>query len=144
MGDPIVKKSMILLIAVLLLAGGIVVSASEPDAMVSSDPMAAPPSCPGDSWKIVRLICAGGSRGGVAGNYGGAGFSLFCDSGHSTQAICTYGQSYAMRLGQDRPVGVDCFFNGERPAVAEKCGDLHIVIVGKPSKFELTSVESSY
>ena len=140
MGDPIVNKKVMLVLAVFLLAGSMAVSASETASV--SDPLAGPPTCPGDGWKIVRLICAGGSRGGVAGNYGGAGFSLFCDSGHSTQALCTSGQSYGMRVGQDRPVGVDCFFTGERPAVAEKCGDLHIVIVGRSGKLDLSTAVS--
>lgn len=91
-----------------------------------------PPDCQNDSWRTVRLSCADGAVGSAAGTYGGTSFGVSCDGNIGTTQICAEGTSYGVRLGQNRPLGVDCFYSGDSVAVAKACGRLHLVIAGSP------------
>jgi hypothetical protein len=108
------------------------VDRSAPAPAPEVEPVAAPPDCPDNSWRTVRLICADGAIGSAAGVYGGTPFGVFCDSGIGETSICASGTSYGMRIGQNHPRGVDCAFFGDSIAVAEKCDRLQLVIAGSP------------
>jgi len=94
-----------------------------------SEKVTAPPECPGQSWRNVRVNCKIGARGGAVGEYGGTPFAVFCDGDRTTESICVVGEEYGVRMSSESASqAVDCFFQGQSGAVNEACGDVRLTI----------------
>lgn len=94
-------------------------------------PVIAPPDCPGQSWRAVRLHCKSKSSGTAVGSYGGTPFSIECDGSRTTATICTdFGNGmYEVQVsGQSQSAPVDCLYSGNKVEVTESCGDIQLTI----------------
>jgi hypothetical protein len=82
---------------------------------------AAPPD---GSQKTAILDCGHGWRGSAQGQYGGAGFTLSCQSGRDRQRLDgVAGTTYSVRMGaESESTALDCFFTGDAASVNETCG----------------------
>lgn len=88
--------------------------------------------CPGGEGKIVTLNCTQGSDGAVAGEFGGAGFSLGCHTDRTQTSFCSEAgnDTYSLLIlttSQDGSTPL-CFLSGDRPHVAARCGDVVLTI----------------
>jgi len=88
------------------------------------EPQAEPLVPPERNQKTVVLDCSHGWRSSAQGQYGGVGFTLFCQNGRDRQKLVDVtGTAYSVRIGaESESTALDCFFTGDAGGFNETCG----------------------